>query len=123
MKTGNKTAARRKSPKIVVEVDGKNETQPTETFNLCPLGLQFYTTKKLKPYDLFEFNLDVAGKSRKTSKVPVQCTGAVVRCKKEKADGRYRVWIQFLDLPKTTREKIRCVARDGQHLCAYCENF
>lgn len=123
MKTGIKAAARRETRKVVVEVGGKTEAQPTETFNLCPLGLQFYSTRKLKQYDLFEFNLAVGGRARKAAQMPVQCTGAVVRCKKEKDDGRYRVWIQFLDLPKATREKIRCVARDGKHLCAYCENF
>ena len=28
-----------------------------------------------------------------------------------------------LDLPAEAREKIRCVSRDGKHLCCYCENF
>ena len=122
MKTGTKPATRKGSGGVVVEVAGKSESQPTESFNLCPLGLQFYSTTKLKQFDLFEFNLAIAG-GRKKAGVPVTCTGAVVKCRREKNDPRYRVWIQFLDLPKATREKIRCVARDGKHLCSYCENF
>lgn len=92
-------------------------------FHLCPLGVQFYSGKPLREFDLFEFNLDMDKAGKKKANVPVKCTGAVVRCQPEKEKSRYRVWIQFLDLPKDTREKIRCVSRNGKHLCCYCENF
>lgn len=94
--------------------------QPAEGFTLCPLGLQFFSPKPLKEFDLFEMSVDVgAGKKKKAMK----CTGAVVRCQEQKEASRYKVWVQFLDLPKDTRDQIKCVAKDGKHLCSYCENF
>jgi hypothetical protein len=108
---------------VVVRVCDEDHSQPSEMFHLCPLGLQFHSKKPLREFDLFEFNLDLDKKQKGRSKVPLKCTGAVVRCLQEEKSDRYRVWIQFLDLPKGTREKIKCVSKDGQHLCCYCENF
>lgn len=120
--TNSATAEPEKKP-IVVHVCGNDNTQPAEDFKMCPLGLQFYSCKPLREFDLFEFNLDLdQAKARKRS-VPVKCTGAVVRCEQEKENNRYRVWIQFLDLPKSARGKLECVCKAGKHLCSYCENF
>ena len=110
-------------PPVVVHVCDEAHPQPSNTFHLCPLGLQFYSAKPIREFDLFEFKLDLAGAKKGGRKLPVQCTGAVVRCQQEKKGDRYRVWIQFLDLPKSAREKIQCCSRDGKHLCCYCENF
>lgn len=84
----------------------------------APSALQFYSPRKLTDLSLLEFNLNVPGGGK-----AVKCTGAVVRCQHQRKDKRYRVWVQFLDLPAEAREKIRCVSRDGKHLCCYCENF
>lgn len=104
---------------VEVFVGGRKCCNQPDTFSLCPLGLQFYSPRKIEDLSLLEFDLDVDGvRGRK-----VKCTGAVVRCQHQAKERRYRVWVQFLDLPATAREKLRCVARDGKHLCCYCENF
>jgi hypothetical protein len=114
----------RVTKKVVVRICDENNAQSSDTFRLCPLGIQFYSKKPLNEFDLFEFSLDLdEKKTKKKSAVPVTCTGAVVRCQKDKDNGLYRVWIQFIDLPEATRKKIKCVARDGKTLCSYCENF
>lgn len=119
------TKAGAKSPQpVIVRVCDEDHKQPSEDFRLCPLGVQFYSTKPLNEFDLFEFNLDVDKKTGAKKKgVPLKCTGAVVRCTHEKEAHRYRVWVQFLDLPKSARDKICCASRNGKHLCSYCENF
>jgi hypothetical protein len=107
---------------VEIFVGKKKCCQQPQTFQLCPLGLQFYSPKKLEDLTLLEFNLAIPAEGRK-KKESVTCTGAVVRCQHEKAADRYRVWIKFLDLPENARESIRCVSRDGKHLCCFCENF
>ena len=97
----------------------KSVAQP-KTFHLCPLGCQFYSEKRLKSFDILEFSIDVPGQGRRLTKQ--RCTGAVVRCQREEKN-LYRVWLHFLDLPKTSREHIRCVSKNGKYLCDYCENF
>jgi hypothetical protein len=95
-------------------------TQP-EDFHLCPLGLQFHTESPLEPFTILEVGIeapDERGRNRK-----ITCTGVVVRCQPDKASGRYRVWLQFLDLPAETRERLRCTAVAGKFLCSYCMNF
>lgn len=118
MDVAKQLAAAGKSKDVQVFVGGKKCCQQPQTFSLCPLGLQFYSPRKLTDLSLLEFNLNVPGAGK-----AVKCTGAVVRCQHQRKDKRYRVWVQFLDLPAAAREKIRCVSRDGKHLCCYCENF
>jgi hypothetical protein len=113
-------AGRVKRQNVEIFVGKQKCCSQPETFSLCPLGLQFYSPRKLADLSLLEFSLAIPG-ARRTK--PVTCTGAVVRCEHQKKDKRYRVWVQFLDLPEKAREKIRCVSRDGKHLCCYCENF
>lgn len=123
MKKVSSRSPRKKAGQITVHMGDDCAEQSRDSFTLCPLGLQFYSSKPVNEFDLFEFNLGGASASRGKTKTPVKCTGAVVRCQEEKESSRYRVWIQFLDLPQETREKLRCVARKGKHLCSYCENF
>lgn len=123
MKSSKRTSAVKTQKPVVVHVCDCDNAQPPETFHLCPLGVQFYSSKPMREFDLFEFNLDLGEVGKKKTRVPTNCTGAVVRCQEEKEKDRYRVWIHFVDLPKTAREKIRCVSRNGKHLCCYCENF
>lgn len=88
---------------------------------ICPLGLQFDSDKSLKTFDLYQFKVQIPG--RGASAHEIECTGAVVRCEKEKGRGTYRVWIQFLDLPARAREKIKCCSKKNKYQCCYCENF
>ncbi len=104
---------------------GKNKcTNAHGTFQLCPLGLQFHSPEKVEDLTLMEFKLRVPPRGRSRKAENIVCTGAVVRCQKENApEGRYRVWIQFLDLPEKTRERLKCISCKSNYLCSYCENF
>lgn len=106
---------------VTVYVDHDTPQHQPDTFNMCPLGLQFYSQRPYEEFQLFEMQVDVPREGSDPERVT--CTGAVVRCQLEPTDGRYRVWVKFVDLPEPTRERIRCTAVNGQHLCAYCENF
>lgn len=104
---------------VFLEQDHAEDQPPT--FQLCPLGLQFYSPRALEDFSVLELDIDVPAADGKPEKI--NCTGAVVRCQYEKEQDRYRVWLKFLDLPERARERIRCASKDGQHLCSYCENF
>ena len=113
-----KTSKRRE---VTVFVDQDQPTAQPATFNLCPLGVQFYTSQPMEEFKLLELDVDVSdeqGHPRKPT-----CKGAVVRCQREPEPDRYRIWVKFIDLPEGSRESIRCAAKNGQHLCSYCENF
>lgn len=112
--------ARRPHPVTVFDESRKRALAQPETFQLCPLGCQFYSQRKMATFDLLEFSIDLpAGRGRTRKQT---CTGAVVRCQKE-AKSLYRIWLHFVDLPEASREHIRCAAKKGKHLCSYCENF
>ena len=48
-----------------------------ESLILCPLGLQFYSPKKIDDLTILEFKLNVGEQGGR--KKPVSCQGAVVR--------------------------------------------
>lgn len=109
---------------VEIFVGRKKCCQESKPFQLCPLGLQFYSPKRIEDLTLMEFHLALPREGAKRKPEQITCTGAVVRCQREKSDDRnYRVWIKFLDLPDHARERIRCVSRNGKHLCCFCENF
>ena len=106
---------------VTVFVDpGHPLPQPT-TFNLCPLGLQFYSDHPMDEFQLIELEVDVPDAAGHPTKLA--CKGAVVRCQREAEPNRYRIWVKFTELPEGSKECIRCAAKSGQHLCTYCENF
>ena len=117
LSTGTESAKR---PVTVLAEPAPPVTQP-EDFHLCPLGLQFHLTHAVEPFTILEVCIDAPGADG--ARTRVRCTGAVVRCQPDKVHDRYRVWLQFLDLPDTTREHLRCTATSGQLLCSYCQNF
>ncbi|MCZ7590826.1 MAG: PilZ domain-containing protein [Kiritimatiellae bacterium] len=92
-----------------------------EDFHLCPLGIQFHSECPLEPFTVVSVDIDAPDEVGEISRMT--CLGAVVQCEPDKQNNRYRVWLQFLDLPEQTRENLRCTAKSGNLLCAYCENF
>ena len=68
-------------------------------------------------------SVDIEVPEKDGSLKKIACTGAVVRCQREPDSNRYRVWIQFLEMPEGTREHLRCTAKSGNFLCSYCLNF
>lgn len=115
------TAKKRSPREVTVIIDHDHQQNQPPTFNLCPLGVQFYAPKPMDEFTLIE--LDVDAKDDRGQPRKVTCKGAVVRCQREPEPNRYRIWVKFIDVPEGTKECIRCTAKAGQHLCSYCENF
>lgn len=106
---------------VTVFVDHDHPQSQPATFNLCPLGVQFYSPQPMEEFKLLELDVDVNDDRGGTRKVT--CKGAVVRCQREPEPDRYRIWVKFFELPEGAQESIRCAAKTGRLLCDYCENF
>jgi hypothetical protein len=106
---------------VTIAMDHAQSTQQPSTFNLCPLGVQFYAPQPMEEFKLVELEVDVTDPQGAPRKVT--CKGAVVRCQREPEPDRYRIWVKFFELPEGTRDSIRCTAKAGKLLCDYCENF
>jgi hypothetical protein len=100
--------------------DTKGVRQP-EHFRCCPLGLQFYSRRKLDTFSILDFRLDAPSRGGRPSSVT--CSGVVVQCQRSKPGPMYRTWVMFLDLPESIRRKLKCVAHMSDTLCPHCENF
>jgi hypothetical protein len=107
--------------RVTVLAERADPVTQTDDFHLCPLGLQFHVQHPLEPFSILEVNIEAPDENGYPHRI--SCTGAVVRCQPDKSSGRYRVWLQFLDLPSDTRERLRCTAVHGKFLCSYCMNF
>ena len=95
--------------------------QPGEKFRVCPLGVQFYSPKKLADFSVMDFEMQVTQSSGNAAKV--KCAGVVVHCQKEKDSSLYRVWVKFLDLAKESSATLQCAAKSADAICPHCENF
>lgn len=105
--------------KVFVDHD-HSEVQPS-TFNLCPLGVQFYSPKPMQEFQLLELDVDTTDEEGKPTKTT--CKGAVVRCQREPEPNRYRIWVKFIEVPEHAQESLRCASKEGGHLCSHCENY
>jgi hypothetical protein len=106
---------------VVFTDDGSGALQP-QTFQMCGLGVQFYSDRKIAEFEIMEFDLKVDDDPANPENV--HCTGAVVRCQEvNDSAGRFRVWLKFIDTPESSCSKVTCLARKGKHLCTFCENF
>ena len=100
---------------------GKKSAVPQpEGFRVCPMGMQLYSKRKMKEFELLEFTISVPTKDGGTQSIT--CTGVVVHCQPDKKS-MHRVWVKFLDLPEDARKQIECVSKKSKLLCPYCENF
>lgn len=106
---------------IHVKLGKHSVAQPNETFRVCPLGLQFYSPKKVDNFRVMDFKMKVA--SQNGGATEVACAGVVVHCQQEKASGLYRVWVKFMDLAADKSASLKCVAKDADAICPHCENF
>jgi len=119
-----KRPSRRKTHKPAIRVQLSNHPtvlQPSETFRVCPLGLQFYSPKKIPDFKVMNFRMQMAPGNGEQEEVT--CSGVVVHCQKEKATGLYRVWVKFLDLAKDNGARLECAAKNADTICPHCENF
>lgn len=105
---------------VQICLNGNSELQRND-FRLCPLGVQFYSSRRIPEFQLTEFRLTPPG-AAKNGKA-LTCTGMVVCCKPVENRRLYRIWIKFLDLTPSQESQLRSLARRGKYLCPYCENF
>lgn len=106
---------------VLVYHGDEGSLQPT-TFQMCGLGMQFYSNRVIPEFEVMEFDLQV--NEDPSHPENVHCTGAVVRCQEVNDQaGKYRVWLKFIDTPDTQCAQVTCIARKGKHLCTFCENF
>ena len=95
--------------------------QPGEKFRVCPLGVQFYSPKKLADFAVMDFNMQVPQAGGKPTSV--NCSGVVVHCQKEKDSKLFRVWVKFLDLPEESSANLQCAVESADAICPHCENY
>jgi hypothetical protein len=107
---------------VVVFTENGNGVLQPQTFQMCGLGVQFYSERNIPEFEIMEFDLQVNDDPANPENV--HCTGAVVRCQEvNDTAGKYRVWLKFIDTPETSCSKVTCIARKGKHFCTFCENF
>lgn len=115
-------ASEKSLKEVVVFTENDHGTLQPQTFQMCGLGVQFYSDRLIEDFEVMEFDLLVNDDPKNPENV--HCTGAVVRCQEvNDSAGKYRVWLKFIDTPETTCSKVTCIARKGKHLCTFCENF
>ncbi|TAN37759.1 MAG: hypothetical protein EPN23_04375 [Verrucomicrobia bacterium] len=111
-----------RKPDIRVQLDRHPTVlQPNETFRVCPLGLQFYSPKKVADFQVMDFRMQMA--QGNGTQEEVACSGVVVHCQKEKPTGLYRVWVKFLDLAQDNGARLECAAKHADAICPHCENY
>lgn len=113
-------AAAQEDP-VTLFVGGRKGVRQPDGFRMCPLGIQFYASRPIARYKLLDFNISVAGNGHKSGKI--RCCGAVVHCRRDAKENCYRIWVKFLDLPKSKERQLHCVAKSARLLCPFCENF
>jgi len=96
-------------------------TQPG-TFQCCPCGVQLYNRRKLPTYELVEFTLEFPEVGNESGQA-LSCTGIVAQCQFEESVNLYRIWVKFLDLPKSVQDRLRTLTQALDLLCPFCENF
>lgn len=106
----------KKAKDVVVFTDDGNGHHQPQTFQMCGLGVQFYSNRPIPDFEIMEFDLIVNDDPQHPENV--HGTGTVVCCQKvNDKPGKYHVWLKFLDMPETTCTKISYIARKGKHLC------
>lgn len=93
----------------------------SDQFRLCPLGLQLELNAPVELFTVMEANIESDGTDGRT--IRASLTGTVVECRFDPRFNRYRVWLQFLEVPEPIRSQLKCTARGNGLLCPYCQNF
>ena len=91
-------------------------------FRVCPLGIQFYSAKRLPEFRQLSLTISLPSK-KNGSKGRISCRGVVVHCMKAPKSALYRTWVTFVDLPESVRKQIKCVACSSGLICPHCKNF
>lgn len=98
-------------------------TRQPELFRCCPLGLQFYSPRRLPTYRVLELQVNVPGEEENDEEEPVDCMGVVVYSQHDTERDLFRTWVMFADLPEHLRNRFECLSREADFLCPHCENY
>ena len=115
-------ARSRAKKKVTVFLDDQQSVEQPASFRLCPLGIQFFSPKEIPEFEIMEFAITLPAEGKLKEK-KVNASGVVVNCKPEEGASQYRIWIKFLGLQDSVRDRIQCLAKSSKFLCPYCENF
>ncbi len=118
---GKRDSAESRSSDVLVYMNDHEATRQPQSFQFCPLGVQFCMPDPLSECDVLEFRVNVPGDDGASSEIT--CTGFVVNCCKDPDSDMYRIWVKFLDLPLQTCAHLQRISRENNFLCPYCENF
>ena len=112
----------RNDPVVVFHGDERDGVSQPRTFQFCPLGVQLYNRRELAICGLVEFTLELPHSSGSAVDC-ISCTGIVAQCEFDPELALYRIWVKFLDLPASARDRIHALTKSENHLCPFCENF
>lgn len=102
-------------------VEGDAAEKQAEHFRCCPLGVQFYSRKKLPLYRVMQLDLHLPGAAGAHN--AFQATGVVVESKRVPDRKQYRVWIMFTDIPDSVAAQLKCVSKETATQCPHCMNY
>ena len=91
METGKSSGTDDGKQEVLVFMNGQTALRQPPTFQMCPLGFQFYSDKPLDDFTLLEFDLQIPPEPGSEPCCPCSCVGAVVKCQLDPAQSQYRV--------------------------------
>ena len=106
---------------VVVSLDKAGDAMQPDSFRCCPLGLQFYSRKKLDIYKVMKMDLQVPGRAK--TKGTFAAEGVVVHAQYDEKQSMYRTWIMFTDLPDEAASRLKCMTKKTGLQCPHCENY
>ena len=121
--SGRKASALRSADKCVNVFLNRRHVgaQPHKLFRVCPLGVQFHSSRKVPEFSVLAFRMNIA--TANGLKDEVRCSGVVVHCQWDRGNLSYRIWVKFIDLPDAHQTKIKGMAHAAKLTCPHCENY
>lgn len=108
---------------VLVFLGNQDGIRQPHTFQLCPLGVQLYTSNPVQECLLIDLKLALPALDGEGEE-EVSCTGLVAQClPSQNGKDLYRVWVKFLDLAPDLVERIRILTTDRKFICPFCRNF
>ena len=108
---------------VVVFMGGEDGLAQPDTFQFCPLGIQFYARDPIPECTLIGLTLSLPAAQGEES-TEVECTGVVAQCcEASQKAGMHRIWVKFMDIDETTVERIRHLTTSRRFVCPFCANF
>ena len=122
-KTADASCCHQVRDDVLVYLGEETGMAQPDTFRLCPLGLQFYTSNPMDECRLVELTFTVPADDH-AEQEKITCTGLVAQCcEPDNGQNLYRVWVKFLDVPESTLERLKTLCTGHDLICPYCSNY